>query len=461
MKFRVPRDRRQTSLLPRSVDEFVPANDIARFVDMMVDEMDLGEIESRYSENGRPAYSPRVLVKLLIYGKIRRVRSSRELARAARENLSFVFLTSGETPDFRTISLFRKRFSKELAGLLKQTIDIGMRQGVVDLETVAIDGTIKRASAGMGSFRSEEKLLKMLEASIQADAKVDDEEDKQQGDDEGPKLPDELTGEDVLRERIRSALRQFQDRPKGSKPLKQVSLTDPECRVIHSVHGKFGSYNAQAGVDAKHGFVVMGYVTNTSDGSELARALKEIASNTGQNPRIAVADAGYSSFEGLRALNERGVDGYVNQPQSRSSTLPRDQFEYVESERAYRCPEGRWLRRKTHISKQRQTVYVSEGCDGCSLRERCLENLHPGTRRYFYVHDDWPLRDLMAKKVRSEFGSAMMRLRSATVERLFGHQKWNRGISEFLFRGLQRVDDDWKFTLAVGNLEILFRESRR
>lgn len=82
------------------------------------------------------------MVKLLVYGKIRGIRSSRKLAQAIRENLKFIYITSGEQPDFRTISLYRKKYSKELAGILHQTITVGLETGIIDLEHVAVDDTL-------------------------------------------------------------------------------------------------------------------------------------------------------------------------------------------------------------------------------------------------------------------------------------------------------------------------------
>ena len=82
-KFREPASREQVALLPRSIDEYVGEQDLVRYLDVLVDEFDVSEIESKYSERGRPGYDPRVLLKILFFGKLRGVRSSRELARAS------------------------------------------------------------------------------------------------------------------------------------------------------------------------------------------------------------------------------------------------------------------------------------------------------------------------------------------------------------------------------------------
>ena len=129
--FRLGQSRDQLSLLPPSLEEYVPRDDSVRFVDALVEEFDLREIESKYSSLGRPGYSPRMLVNLLLYGKIRGIRASRELARACKENVRFMYLVQNEQPDFRTISDFRKNHIEALGGLLRQTVSIGLTEGVM------------------------------------------------------------------------------------------------------------------------------------------------------------------------------------------------------------------------------------------------------------------------------------------------------------------------------------------
>ena len=89
-KFRTPGSRHQVSLLPRSVEEYVGSADVARYIDAFVDELDLSAIAAAYSEEGRPGFSPKVMVKILVYGKLRGIRSSRALATAVSENLKFI-----------------------------------------------------------------------------------------------------------------------------------------------------------------------------------------------------------------------------------------------------------------------------------------------------------------------------------------------------------------------------------
>lgn len=469
-KFRQPANRDQLMLLPRSIDEYVASDDVVRYVDALVDQLDLGAIEGAYSIEGRPAFSPKVMVKILLYGKMRGIRSSRELAIAARENVRFMFIASGEQPDFRTISLFRKRFHEELSGLLLQTIKIGLKANVISLEHVAIDGTTIRAYASKKSFHSTER-LKGLEAelkrSFKKDIEADEREDERYGDDDGDgKLPPGFEDRQKLYAKVKAALAHNAEveemrRHKGAS-VKQVSLTDPESRFMHTAMGRQPCYNGQAAVDRDSRMVVGGYATNAvRDNGELPDVLAEIEDNTGRNPKVLSADRGYSLKEGLHDLKERRIDGYIPQRSEGSGNVGTNQFKredfvYDAKGDTYQCPNGRTLRFDSvfHHKRKRSTKYVCEDCSGCPLSERCHASK---CNRTLSVSIYAELYDEMKAKTETAIGKAMARIRSSTVETTFGHIKFNRKLQQFYFRGQAMVDSMWKLELAAYNIEKLVK----
>ena len=107
----------QAWLLPPSLEELIPGDHICYLVESLVESLDYREFDVNYEGAGRPAYHPRILLKLLIMGVLDKVRSSRALARSVRENVVYMYLSEKLTPDFRTISDFRKdnpEFVKEV-----------------------------------------------------------------------------------------------------------------------------------------------------------------------------------------------------------------------------------------------------------------------------------------------------------------------------------------------------------
>ena len=104
-------DRRQSTLLPECLDDFIDENNPVRVIDVFVDTLDLAEmgfVRVNPAATGRPSYHPPVLLKLYIYGYLNRVQSSRRLEREAGRNVEVMWLLSRLAPDHKTIADFRK-----------------------------------------------------------------------------------------------------------------------------------------------------------------------------------------------------------------------------------------------------------------------------------------------------------------------------------------------------------------
>lgn len=133
-------NRHQQFLLPLSSDEFIPQQHLARVIEAIIDELNLTPVFALYGDEGRPAYHPKMLLKLLIYSYAVGVRSSRKIAQRLESDL--VYLTGLQQPDFRTICDFRKRHVSVFKKLFKQTVMVCQQLGMVTVGHIAIDGTI-------------------------------------------------------------------------------------------------------------------------------------------------------------------------------------------------------------------------------------------------------------------------------------------------------------------------------
>lgn len=443
------------SLLPVTVEEYVGKDDPVRYIDAISDEFDLSLIESKYSSFGRPGYNPRVLVKILLYGKMRGLRSSRELERATRENLHFIYLCQNEKPDARTISRFRKNFHQELSQLLRQTVEIGLREQIISLEHVSIDGTKIRAFAGRDSFRSPEELTKelnKLEAELFESFANDIQDDEEDNDEPGGsgKLPGELRDKKALRNRIRKALRHYES-IEGEKP-KVLSITDPEARYMKSHSSRLPSYNAQIAVDTKSTLVVAGRVSNAgSDHGQLRPMLAEIEKNTGSNPQVVSTDKGYGEIEGLVELKRRKIDGYVPQRAEATTRFTVSDFKYQQKTDAYVCPHGKKLTFSQQSGTHRH--YASKSCLGCVVREKCIRGKAPFKTLTVSVHQ--ALVREMNDKIKDARAKAVARIRASTAEPIFGIIKYSKKLRQFFFRSMSMLNSMWLLELAALNLQKL------
>ena len=134
-------DRETPSLLPPSVDEWLPADHLARFGVDIVAPLDLSSLARQYRGAGSAAYHPSVLLALLIYGYATGTFSSRRIEQASYESLAFRDIAANTHPDHDTLCTFRKRFLPEIEALFVQVLSIARQMKWLKLGTVALDGT--------------------------------------------------------------------------------------------------------------------------------------------------------------------------------------------------------------------------------------------------------------------------------------------------------------------------------
>src|SRR6478609_1998467 len=166
-----PVDRQTGFLLPPSVDEWLPQRHLARFVVEVIDGLDLRELIGSYRGSGSASYHPAMLLGLLVYGYATGVFSSRKLERATYDSVAFRFIAANDHPDHDTIATFRRRFLPEIEGLFVKVLLLAREMGVLNLGTVALDGTKIHANASRHRALSYEHAGK-LEAQLKAEVVV-------------------------------------------------------------------------------------------------------------------------------------------------------------------------------------------------------------------------------------------------------------------------------------------------
>src|SRR4030043_2218239 len=154
--------KKQSWLLPPSIEELIPENHICFLVENLIESLDFSSFDIRYDGPGHPAYHPRILLKLLVMGVLDRVRSSRRLARNGRENVIYMYLSEKSAPDFRTISDFRKDNPELVKEVFKHTVSFAKEEGLIDLSYLPTDGSKERANASNRRVLTKEELDVLL-----------------------------------------------------------------------------------------------------------------------------------------------------------------------------------------------------------------------------------------------------------------------------------------------------------
>lgn len=164
-------DRDTPYLLPPSVDEWLPANHLARFILEVIEQLDLSRLTQGYARRGSAAYHPAVLLALLVYGYATGVFSSRKIERATYDSVAFRYLAANTHPDHDTLATFRKRFLPELEELFVQVLSIAQTMKLLQLGQISLDGSQLKANASKHKALSQghiEKLEAHLREEVQA-----------------------------------------------------------------------------------------------------------------------------------------------------------------------------------------------------------------------------------------------------------------------------------------------------
>lgn len=334
MAYKKGSDRRQKVLFPDCIDEYVEADAPVRFfdafVDNRVDVKKLGFVRSVPKETGTPGYDPRDLLKLYIYGYFYQVRSSRKLARECRCNVEMMWLINKLTPDFRTISDFRKDNKEAIAKVFKEFNKFCMDLKLFSKSYISIDGSkFKAVNAKDNNFtlsklddrikRLNERISLYLE---ELDA-YDESDDRKLSKDELSRKLEVCQNRKELYEGYREQLQISGER--------QISLTDGDARLMKANEGFCVGYNVQTAVDSENHMIVGYKVTNRpTDHGQLTDIASEVKESLNMAVIEATADKGYEDPSDHADALASGVIPNVIQRDGGSSEPI--EFDYNETE---------------------------------------------------------------------------------------------------------------------------------
>jgi transposase len=442
-----PVDRDTGFLLPPSVDEWLPERHLARFVVEVVGGLNLRAMIGSYRGGGEAAYHPHLLLGILVYGYATGVFSSRKLERATYDSVAFRFIAANQHPDHDTIAAFRRRFLPQIEALFVQVLLLAREMGVLQLGTVALDGTKIHANASRHSALSYqhagqiEAQLRAEVAALLAKAEAADGTDLP----DGLSIPEELARREQrlaeiararavieARAKERHAREQAEyeakvaaraakaaatgQKPRGKPPVPpvegpgpadQVNLTDGESRIMPVPGGGFEQcYNAQACVAAGSLLVVAQNVVQAANNKQqiepMLDKLAALPPELGQVETL-LADTGYCSEANVQACVAADIDPLLA------------------------------MGRQPHHPP---------------LAERFAADPPP-------PEQPTPL-EAMAHRLQTREGKQLYALRKHTPEPVFGIIKAALGFRQFLLRGLDKVRGEWNLVTMAYNLKRLF-----
>ncbi len=488
-------DSDQLSLLPPSLDELIPTNHVVRVVRSVIDSINLDSVIKKYKGGGTSSYHPKLLLKLLVYGYLNNIYSSRKLESAAESNIYFMWLIGMQRPDHNTINRFR---SDKLKGVLKevfsQVVILMAEEGILDIKKLYVDGTKLEANANKYTFvwgksikRNKERIKEQLEELWSYAEQVAKEELM----DTAPTTYEEIDAEKVsktidqinevlkdkpvdkkVKQKLNYAkknwpknLKKYEDQEEKLDGRNSLSKTDPDATFMrmkddHLRNGQLkAAYNWQ--ISTSDQYIINYDIFQTpTDFTTLPHHLGQYTSLYGQTPDVVVADAGYGSEENYEYLQGQGIDGYVKYPgfhkeqqsekrRAKGKIKPKEVFHpqylhYNEEEDHYICPMGQKMKKQYEITTvkksgyvQKASVYQAQRCEGCPLRGSCHKSKE--NRKIQVNHKSKKHRQLAKEKLTSPEGKKHRSKRPWDVEAVFGNIKQNKKFTRFMLRGKDKV----------------------
>jgi transposase len=438
-------NRHQQDLLPASIEDYVSVDDPVRAYDAIIESLAFEELGVVHEVNkvGNPAYDPKAMLKLLVYGYSYGIRSSRKLERAVHHNLSFIWLTGGLKPDHKTIAEFRRKNSLVLKGVLRQCARVCLKLDLIAGNTLFADGSKIGANASMRKSWTKKKCERFL---ADVDSRIEGILSECAAVDEGEagagslvSMSRPLAEAEQLRARVQSVLHDL-DR----HGVKALNTTDGECARVYSDGVCYAGYNAQVVVDEKHGLIVSSdVVSESNDFKQFARQITQAHDTLGKRCAIACADSGYATTDILKEIHDQGVEVIV--PSNRQAAgrevgeFDKESFAYDSGRDCYVCRAGKVLVFRYVDKRKRYKVYrISRKADCLTCRHYGQCTRAKEGKKVVRLLDE-EVRQKLEAKYAEPASQSIYKLRKQKVELPFGHIKHNLQASRFLLRGLAGV----------------------
>jgi transposase len=453
-------DRSEVLLFPEALDDYITQDNPIRFIEAVVLSLDLAELgfaRATPAPTGRPGYNPADLLKLYVYGYLNRVRSSRLLEREAVHNVEIMWLLGRLTPDFKTIADFRRDNLEPLKRVCREFTLLCRRLNLFGGELVAIDGSKFRADNSRKRNFNPAKLERIIKALDERIISYLAEMERQ--DAAEPSATRRSAAE--LRAKIEHLKERRQFHEETARRLREsgaqeISLTDPESRLMAVGQGLDVCYNVQTAVDSKHKLIVHLEVTNAQTDEGCLVGMATTAADVLEVETLeVVADKGYYAGEEIKRCEEQGIVTFIPKvrvvPRLKNQLFTKDDFRYDPRTDTYTCPEGARLTHRFTTPERngvKQRYYRTTAYKTCGVRAVCTENNRGRTIKRLMDED---VLERMAERLKTH--PEKMRLRSQLVEHPFGTMKRGMNQGYFLLRGLKKVAAEMSLTVLCYNLK--------
>ena len=460
--------------------------------DLIGNKINISTFDAKYKNDktGAKAIPPAVLIKLIIYGYSKGIKSSRGLGELAENNITTKALTGDMKPHWTTIADFISNNNEKFQEIFIKVLTYSVELELVGGETFAIDGCRLPSNASMEMSGTEEELKKKLEVyrkmaekHVVKHRKLDekgelDKETEQHYQERQKKLGHQI-------EKIGSFLERMEKKEGYQGKEIKSNVTDNESAMIKSSSGFLQGYIGIAVTDKRNQIIINAEALGKSNEGE---SLPEILDSTFNNIKEAsvkipeekkltvLMDSDYFSEENLRVCKENEIEAIIpdRQYKKRHSNKKEMQhgpsdFKYYEDGNYYECPNGKRLEYRltavlNGIEMDKYSATAAD-CLACPINKKCIRTkkeiseLHRG--RKLLVTKSRKIENLcdeMVQKFNTEECREKYSSRIQIVEPVFANIKYCKGLNRFTLRGRRKVNGQWKLFCIVHNLSKCMKE---
>jgi transposase len=459
MQFIQGKNRTQSILFTQSLDQIISPDNEVRMIDLFVESIHLSDFKFiiKTTKEGRPAYHPKDLLKLFVYGYINHIRSSRQLEKECKRNIELLWLLKELAPDHNTISNFRRDNEKAIRKVFRHTVSIAKHFDLIGGTLVAGDSTKLRAQNSKKNNFNEGKIVRHL---AYIDAKLD----------EYNKALAEADGDNkkVIEEQIKKHTDRRDDYENMNRQLEQtgepqISTSDPESRHLMTRNNiSEVAYNVQTVVDARHYLPIDYKVTNENDSRALGGMLRRARVILGTPNFTALYDKGYHTGSEIKKAVTSGIEIMVAIP-AIASVAPDENynmshFKYDEINDTYTCPQnhrlttnGNYYQKSKNGYSYAAKHYKTNACQGCPARTSCTISI----KGRLIVRTEFA-EYVEQNKLNIEADPATYKKRQSIVEHPYGTIKRQWGYYYVITKkGIKRASADVGLMFIAYNLRRL------
>jgi len=458
--------RNQQLLFPPSIDDYVDEDNSARAIDAYVELLDLTKLQfsnTRKSNrvDGQKAYSPKLMLKIYIYGYLNKIRSSRMLERECKRNLELIWLTQNLKPSYHTIADFRKNNPIALKQVFKEFVLLCKNINLIGDGLKAVDGAFLRANASKNQLimkKSIDRDLVKVKQSIEQYLQSLEYADKEkQPSTIINKLPKDLRKLKYTQEELSNNLALLEKLDKT-----QYNRTDSDASLMRKPAHNLMAYNSQIVVDEKFKFIVATDISSKgTDFDQLHKMAKQTKENLNVNKLEIVADTGYDSAKEIKKCIDDNIYPIVakaKKQQPKKDKYSRDKFVYDKAIDCYICPNNKHLTKSVTIQikqDKKNILYraTSKICKSCLLRDKCLPTKTPYKRVFRWEYEE--IIENHSKQMQTEEAKTIIKKRGSIVEHPFGTIKRTLGWDHFLVRGKDKVSGENALIMFTYNFKRL------